>query len=418
MTILILNWRSIKDPLHGGAEVATIEHAKRWVENHNTKVIWISPPYIDTNDRRKKNEKVDGVNFEYLGIPLKRDNVFQMIFAFPLFYFLVFFKYLTHYRKEIDVIIDQVHGLPYLTPLYSNKKIIVYVHEVAGDIWNKMYKFPINIIGKTLEKIVFLPYKWRNIAFVTVSEATKDDLIKIGVKSKKIDIVHNGVSLEPVEYETPRAKARGFLSPITIVDQLHPRTKVRGFKFGDNKNIKKPRELTIIYLNRLVKMKGIERALKVFSVILKKEPNAKLNIVGKGETDYVTHLRNLSKNLGTEKNIKFWGYVDEKTKISLLQNARVLINTSYKEGWGLVNIEANTQGTPAVVFNVAGNSESIKNGTNGYIVESEKEMAEKILYIYKKNPLIKESIEYSKHFDWNKQSEEFYKVISGTTEKA
>ncbi len=36
--------------------------------------------------------------------------------------------------------------------------------------------------------------------------------------------------------ETPRAKARGFLSPITIVDQLHPRTKVRGFKFGDNKN--------------------------------------------------------------------------------------------------------------------------------------------------------------------------------------
>ena len=35
--------------------------------------------------------------------------------------------------------------------------------------------------------------------------------------------------------ETPRAKARGFLSPITILANFIPALKVRGFKFGDNK---------------------------------------------------------------------------------------------------------------------------------------------------------------------------------------
>ena len=53
------------------------------------------------------------------------------------------------YKNNVDVVIDQVHGLPFLTPLYvKNKKIIMYIHEVAGEIWTKMYPFPIGTIGR------------------------------------------------------------------------------------------------------------------------------------------------------------------------------------------------------------------------------------------------------------------------------
>lgn len=32
MKILVMNWRDIKNPLHGGAEIFTHEHMKRWAK--------------------------------------------------------------------------------------------------------------------------------------------------------------------------------------------------------------------------------------------------------------------------------------------------------------------------------------------------------------------------------------------------
>lgn len=374
MIILILNWRSIKDKLAGGAELATFEYAKNWAMQKSAKVIWVSPVY----KKGLKKEVIDGIEFNYLGIPLKRDSVIQMMFSVPLFYFLVLHRYLTHYRKFVDVIIDQPHGIPYLTPLYSNKKIVVYIHEVAGDIWDKMYKFPVNKIGKTVEKLTFLPYKMRKIKFVTVSNSTKNDLVKLGIHKNAIEIVYNGVSLKPIQ----------------------------------EKDVIKNKNLTVIYLNRIVKMKGIERAIDVFAKVVKIDNNAFFHIVGYGDDEYIKYLKDKISKLKIEKNVKFWGFVDEKTKVRLLRESHVLINTSYKEGWGLVNIEANTQGTPAVSFDVSGNRESIKNGINGYVVRTEDDMVRKILEIYKTNSLIKESIEYSKQFDWKKQSNKFYDILN------
>ncbi|MEM4655280.1 MAG: glycosyltransferase family 4 protein [Thermosphaera sp.] len=368
MRILILNWRSLRDPLAGGAEVATFEHAKRWVKNHNAEVTWLSPVY----DKTIKSESIEGVNFKYIGLPLTR-KLSTLIFTYPLFFFLVIYNYFRFYRNRIDVVIDQVHGLPYLTPLYVKEKIVVYIHEIAGDIWNQMYVFPINIIGRTLEKLVFIPY--RNTKFIAVSESTKSDLVKIGIPKENIEIVYNGVN-------------------VPIIDSP----------------VKKEDIFTIIYLNRLVKMKGIERAIDIVSEVKKELPNMHFWIVGKGEDDYVDYLNQKVKSLDLESNTKFFGYVDEETKIDLLTRAHVLINTSYKEGWGLVNLEANARGTPVVGFDVNGNSESISDGISGYICKSSsnKDFAELVLKIYNSNTLQVSSIEFAKKFDWNKQSKIYY----------
>lgn len=371
MRILILNWRSLRDPLAGGAEVATFEHAKRWVKNHNAEVTWLSPIY----DKTIKSESIEGVNFKYIGLPLTR-KLSTLIFTYPLFFILVIYNYFRFYRNRIDVVIDQVHGLPYLTPLYVKEKIVVYIHEIAGDIWNQMYVFPINIIGRTLEKLVFIPY--RNTKFIAVSESTKSDLVKIGIPKENIEIVYNGVN-------------------VPIIDSPEKKEDI----------------FTIIYLNRLVKMKGIERAIDIVAEVKKEIPNVHFWIVGKGEEDYVDYLNQKVKSLDLERNTKFFGYVDEETKIELLTKAHVLINTSYKEGWGLVNLEANARGTPVVGFDVNGNSESISDGNSGYICKSSsnKDFAELVLKTYNSNTLQVSSIEFAKKFDWNKQSELYYNVI-------
>lgn len=76
----------------------------------------------------------------------------------------------------------------------------------------------------------------------------------------------------------------------------------------------------------------------------------------------------------------------------------------------MVNIEANSQGTPAVSFNVEGCRDSIKDGVSGFVSNDENEFVKNILKI-RKNSLRRSSIEYSKKFNWEVKAEEFYKEL-------
>ena len=95
--------------------------------------------------------------------------------------------------------------------------------------------------NKNIELIIFpeyallggYPYGKTRKSAITKNSPIVSKLKNLA-KLRKINIIPGSFILKE-NNETPRAKARGFLSPITIVDQLHPRTKVRGFKFGDNK---------------------------------------------------------------------------------------------------------------------------------------------------------------------------------------
>jgi glycosyltransferase involved in cell wall biosynthesis len=369
MKILILNWRSVRDPLEGGAERATFEHARRWVRDQGAQVTWLSPRY----DHDIHSETIDGIDFQYIGLPLKR-SIWNLIFTFPIFYFLVFWTYMTRFRGRVDVVIDQVHGLPYLTPLYVREKIIVYIHEIAGDIWDLMYPYPINRIGRWLEKIVFLPYK--KTTFVGLSSVIRD-INHIGIQKQLFHVVNNGVT-----------------SP--MLDKIPTKHK----------------HLTLIYINRLVKMKGPERAIEVFRLVHERDPQARFIISGRGEESYKKHLKSLIRKYGLSKHAQIV-YLTDQEKHPALGQAHVLINPSYKEGWGLVNIEANCMGTPVVAFRVQGNTESVAHGISGYLfAENEiEQMADKIVELKDNQTIRQTALEYSKQFDWDKVSKKFYEIL-------
>lgn len=62
MRVLILNWRDIKNPLSGGAEVLTHELAKKMVSK-GFEVIQISSEFSNS----KKEEEIDGVKIFRMG---------------------------------------------------------------------------------------------------------------------------------------------------------------------------------------------------------------------------------------------------------------------------------------------------------------------------------------------------------------
>jgi len=374
MKIVIINWRSIHDPLEGGAERATFEFAKRWVADYGSDVIWISPRYENSPDQ----EVVDGVRFVYLGRPLNR-KLSSLLVSFPLFYISVVIYYLKSLKGKIDVVIDQVHGLPYMTPLYVSEKKIIYIHEVAGSIWNIMYPIPISTIGRILERIFFLPYKLKNIKFIANSPSTFNDLIsKLFINQKNICVVPYGVTAPSNESVSEKNK-----------------------------------KFTVVFLNRVVKMKGIERGLKAFQKVVNQIPDAELHVIGRGEQSYIDYLKIMCKELKIENNVMFLGFIDGEEKFKLLSSAHVLMNPSHLEGWGLVNIEANRMGTPVVAFRVRGCVDSVVDNISGFLCDDDDidSMSDNIIKAGNDVQLRKSAISYSNKFDWDLQAQSFFSEL-------
>lgn len=359
MNILIFSWRDPKHPLAGGAEQSIHEHSKGWVKKGN-KVTLLSSRFKSA----KGYEILDGIEIirrgsQYLGVQIEA--------------FLFYIKN----KQEFDLVIDQFHGIPFFTPLYVKHPKLAVIQEVAKEVWFfNHFKFPLNFIvgllGYILEPLIFGLYK--NMIFITASDSAKKDLISFGIKQNNIYVINHGVSV---------------------------------VKF---KKSKKEKEPTIIYLGRLSKDKGIEDALKTFELLYKKNKNYSFWVVGKGETkEYEEKIKKKAGRTIFKKKIKFLGYVDEKKKFELLSKAHILINPSKREGWGLVNIEANVTGTPVVAYKSAGLIDSVKHGLSGIISNSnpadlasnvQKLISDKKLY----SKLSKGAIKWGKNFTWEKAS--------------
>ena len=70
-----------------------------------------------------------------------------------------------------------------------------------------------------------------------------------------------------------------------------------------------------------------------------------------------------------------------------MRQASVILVTSVKEGWGLVVTEANSQCTPAIVYDVDGLRDSVQNGKTGVVVANNdyRAMGHAIVVLFKDN---------------------------------
>ncbi len=358
LKILILSWRGPGHPLAGGAEIATFEHAKGWVKAGNEVTLFTS-----SFKGSKSLEIIDGVRvirhgFDIFGVHIS-----------------AFLWYLLNYSR-FDLVVDEFHGIPFFTPLYVRAKKIGWIHEVAKEVWwlnpwPKPFNLIPGIIGRSFEPLIFLFYK--KIPFMTVSASTKQDLVDWGIPGKNITIVYNGVNVVKV------------------------------------KN-RKEKQKTVISLGVLTKDKGIEDTLKAFALISKRDKKFQFWIVGRGDAGYLRELKIQSRKLSIENKLKFWGFVDNRKKFELLSRAHVLLNPSVREGWGLVNIEANSVGTPVVGYNVPGVKDSVINNKTGLLSNygNYQDLAENVIKLCNNtnlyNVMSKEAMVWAKKFTWEEST--------------
>lgn len=335
MRIVILNWRSPFHKTAGGAEKVTFKYATHW-SSRGHQVIWISSAVDDSKQRSQEN-----IQFFFTG-PNLMDSSVSLLWKFPYFLTSVFF-FVKKLSKtcNIDLIVDEIHGLPFFSPMLFREKKILLVCEVAGEIWDKMFPYPLNIIGKAAEKLSYRLY--RKVEKWAISESTKKDVIAL-VSKADVKVLPLGISCEN--------------------DILEIRDSVgkTGIPSG-------------VFLARLVKMKGVEFAIESVDFIKEKYPEFVLYIIGSGEESYVGFLQQLiiDKKLGS--NIKLLGEVTEKQKYSYLSKTHFLIHPSFKEGFGLTILEAGLMGTPSIVRGGSNLEQLVSNGHNGFCVNSPQELA-------------------------------------------
>jgi len=335
MNILILNWRDPKNPKSGGAEKLNMHILQRFLKKGDS-VTW----YAMSVKGLPPNEKYNGIEIIRFG------NPFTHLLFWPFLYWKGKFG-------KIDYIIDSIHGTGYLSSIIAPhipKKILIC--EVAQNIWDEMYSFPINEVGKIWEKIMFKFYKKNK--FWTISESTKKDLIRFNIPTKNITVLPMG--FDAVELKTLPSKYK---------------------------------DPTALFVGRLAEMKGIKDAIQAITDTNKNASKKwTLNIIGRGEENYEKELKNLVSKGKMNEYIHFLGYVNEKMKFEEMARSWVLLVPSSREGWGMIVPEANSVGTPVIGYNVAGLCDVLArySSENIVITQSISNLSDVIRLI--KNPIL------------------------------
>lgn len=183
-----------------------------------------------------------------------------------------------------------------------------------------------------------------------------------------------------------------------------------GRQFYDNLDLSKKENNRIVYVGRLVKLKGVDILIKAFKLVNNELHNTLLTIVGDGQER--EKLEHLVKTLNIEDKVKFTGI---KTNVKdYLDKSKIFVYPSIcEEGFGISVVEAMSRGCIPIAFNKGGLPEVIEDEKNGYIVNqtSEQKLAEKIIQCLQQDEskIIQNAIQGAKDFSIDKMVQQFEK---------
>ncbi len=323
--------------------------------------------------RFPEEEWIDGIRH------LRRGNRHTFNYTVPV----VYKREFSH--APIDIVMDDVTKIPFFTPLYVRHPLFAMVHHLhKSSIYGDTF-LPAGIYVHLMETLI--PLFYRGVPFVAVSDSTKSELVRMGLRAADVEIIHNGV-----DHDT----------------------------YKPNESIRSPNPL-IACVTRLKKYKGTHLLLRAMPLIRKEIPGIKLIVTGRG--DYEPELLRLTRRLGLDDCVEFAGFISNEKKAELCQRAQILVNPSAKEGWGLSVIEANACGTPVVAADVPGLRDAVVDGETGllYPHSDTDALARAVIRLLKDNELRmrlgKNSLELSQKFNWQKASEEVEAVIERVLEE-
>lgn len=315
MKILWMTWKDLKHPQAGGAELINEEIAKRLARDGHEVILLVSGFSGGEADETRDGYRI-----------IRGGNRFTV-------YWSAYKQYKKNLTGWADLVIDEMNTIPFFCKLYVKEKNVLLAYQLCREIWFYQMPPPLSLVGYILEPI----YLWllNDRLVITESGSTKRDMVKYGFASDNISVIPIGISTQPLD---DFVGAKKFACP------------------------------TLLSLGSIRPMKRTVDQIKAFEIAKNRIPNLQLKIAGNSNCKYGKRVLEHIRSSLYAQDIEYLGPVDNLKKIELMQKSHLILVTSVKEGWGLIVTEANSQGTPAVVYNVDGLRDSVRVGETGLIV--------------------------------------------------
>jgi len=363
MNILVINWQDWQNPYTGGAEVYLYEIFSRLIKRGHRVILLCS-----RGPGQKRHEVLDGFDIYRIG---RRSN-FNFFAPGALRALLR--------NTNIDIVIDDLNKIPFYSSIFTRKKVVpTLMHLFRKTIYRETNPLFATYVYGAERMVGFL---YGSAKFVAISNSTAQDLKDIGVRSR-IRVVHSGI---------PDVKS------------------VKQRRREDN---------LIAYVGRVKAYKSIDHFVQAVARISAQQ-HIKVKIVGDG--DALDDLKSLARKLHVD--IEFTGFVSEAEKYRIYCTARIIVQPSIKEGWGLTAIEAQSCSTPVICADSPGLREVVVHDKTGYLYQygNIDEMTERIIELLtEKRKWLRFSMaarKWATQFSWDHSAAKFEQVLKEEMRRA
>jgi teichuronic acid biosynthesis glycosyltransferase TuaC len=218
---------------------------------------------------------------------------------------------------------------------------------------------------------------------ITVCNALKSEMVRLGVEASRIKPLRNGVDLQrfcPID----RAAGRQALG-------------LNGF--------------TLLSVGHLEAHKGHDLIISALPALA----DVRLLIAGNGSQR--KNLEEIAHRLGVADRVSFLGSVPQAALKNYYGAVDALVLASSREGWANVLLESMACGTPVIASNVSGTPEVVASGDAGVLMEerSPKGVVDGIRLLRSRYPTHDATRRYAENFSWddttNGQIQLFEKIV-------
>jgi L-malate glycosyltransferase len=369
MKLLVLNYEF--PPIGGGAANALHEILNQYKQHKDLEIDLI------TSSEKKKNETMkfsENINIYKVNVNKKQLHYWTALEIYSYTVRALSLAQQQNKEKKYDLchcffalpcgIIPYFLKIPYIVSLRGS--------DVPG--FNKRLNH-LSFIQSFVSGII-----WKKAKFVVANSEGLKELALNTRKEQDIKIIYNGID----------------------TDMFYPKEKV-------NDNIT---HITLLCVSRLIPRKGLEYLIKAMPKIIEKRKDTKLIIIGDGPEK--ARLKQLSVDLGVDKNIELHGYVPHEKLPQIYRSADIFILPSLYEGMSNTILEAMASGLPIITTNTGGTKELIKG--NGMIIKkkSSKDISDSVAMLLEDNDKIskfsKKSRELALENDWKSAAEQYLRL--------
>jgi glycosyltransferase involved in cell wall biosynthesis len=238
-----------------------------------------------------------------------------------------FAEHLSIPRKLRRLGAELLHSPHYVRPLLCPTPSVVTIHDCIHLLFPQYlprmaWTYARFMMGSALKKSALV---------FTVSEASRADILRFypWANPERVQVVPNALDEALLEEPEPEE-----------MERVKERYQIRG-RF-------------VLYAGNIKPHKNLERLIAAFGLLKQQggHEDVKLLIIG-DEVNRYAALRRSVERMGVRPDVRFFGFVPDRTLAALYRLASVFAFPSLYEGFGLPPLEAMACGTPVVTSRIS-----------------------------------------------------------------